>query len=966
METLRMNDPSGSQWRKWDLHFHTPQSHDYGNKGLTAAQVVDRLIQAKIAVVAVTDHHKLDPTFIASMMEAAGTRLTVLPGIELSSDLGGDENVHFIAIFPEQSDLAHVSSELMVKLNLNTKRKEGVQEERLYVEFPTAARVIQELGGLISIHGHGKADNYETITSKLKFKQEQKTNLLRDYVDIIEVGGVDNARTYREKIFPQIGFPVPIVIGSDDHARKPYPADKRCWIKADPTFAGLQMALREPDSRFSLEASPASVDRLTSNKTRYIKSIAFSRKATMPPGEEWLQGEVPLNSGLVAIIGNKGSGKSAIADGLGLLGSCGTASSFSFLHKTRFCDPKTGRAQHVEAVLQWHDGAPRTRTLSETVAPDEPERVKYLPQNFVEEVCNNLASPGGGEFEKELKKVVFSKVSTAGRLGKRSLDELIQFRTEEIRREADSLAAGLASLALERATLEDRLEPAVRSALENQIAQVKEQIKSHEAAKPVEVKSPAEDAATAAKSAAELQALDRLKKDRDDLFKDVKAAEADVASHQLRAAQASKLLDKLKNLETELDRRKSDLEADAAAIGLDAASLVSVTLNRAPVERVRDDALMKQNAAQSKLDDPLPNGLREKKKQLDEQIKTSQDQLNRPNQEFQAYLERKAAWQASLDKLAGTADEPQSLRGLEADVAALDGIPAKLADIDAHLERIAADIQALRIREAAVYTELYEPVQRFVADHPLAKAQLKIEFKVELIQEGFAEALLGHINQQRLGSFSGVEEGRTRAMTLTATVDWANWEQVRAFLRTVQDQLHTDRRDGRGQPMPLHGQIGKGRTAAELYAWLYGLSNLKPRYVLKSEGKRLEQLSPGERGTLLLVFYLLVDDSDMPLIIDQPEANLDNETVAKKLVACIQYARERRQVVIVTHNPNLAVVCDADQIIYASMDISAGNKIAYTSGALEHPKINQHTIDVLEGGRPPFNKRDDTYKVAGQ
>lgn len=961
-----MNDPSGSQWRKWDLHFHTPQSFDYGNKNLTAAQVVDRLIEAQVAVVAVTDHHKLDAAFIGSMKEAAGARLTVLPGIELSSDLGGDESVHLIAIFPELSDCAHVSWELMAKLNLNIKRKAGVQEEKLYVEFPTAAQVIQELGGLISIHGHGKAANYETITSRLKFKQEQKTNLLRDYVDIIEVGGLDDVKTYREKIFPQIGFSVPIVIGSDDHAKSPYPTEKRCWIKADPTFAGLQMALREPDSRFCLEATPASVDRLTGSRTRYIKSIAFSRKATMPPGEEWLQGEVPLNSGLVAIIGNKGSGKSAIADALGLLGSCGTSSSFSFLHKSRFCDPKTGRAQHVEAVLQWHDGAPRTRTLSEVVAPDEPERVKYLPQNFVEAVCNDLATPGGGEFEKELKKVVFSKVTAAGRLGKRSLDDLIQFRTEEIRREADSLAAGLASLALERAKLEDRLDPAVRSALEKQIAQLNEQIKSHEAAKPVEVKSPAEDAATAAKTAADLLALDGLKKERDDLSKNIKVAEADIASHQLRAAQASKLLEKLKNLETELDRRRNELEADAIAIGLDASSLISVTVNRAPVEKVRDEALTKRNAIQARLDDPLPNGLREKKRQRDEQIKASQDQLNRPNQEFQAFLERRAAWQATLEKLAGAADEPQSLRGLEADLAALDAIPAKLTEIDARLEGIAADIHALRAKEVAVYAELYEPVQRFVVEHPLAKAQLKVEFKVELIQEGFAEALLGHINQQRLGSFSGVEEGRTRAAALAATVDWANWEQVRAFLRTVQDHLHTDRREGRGQPMSLRGQIGKGRTAAELYAWLFGLSYLKPRYVLKSEGKRLEQLSPGERGTLLLVFYLLVDDSDLPLIIDQPEANLDNATVAKKLVDCIRYARERRQVVIVTHNPNLAVVCDADQIVLASMDISAGNKIAYTSGALEHPKINQHTIDVLEGGRPPFNKRDDTYKVAGQ
>jgi ABC-type cobalamin/Fe3+-siderophores transport system ATPase subunit len=141
---------------------------------------------------------------------------------------------------------------------------------------------------------------------------------------------------------------------------------------------------------------------------------------------------------------------------------------------------------------------------------------------------------------------------------------------------------------------------------------------------------------------------------------------------------------------------------------------------------------------------------------------------------------------------------------------------------------------------------------------------------------------------------------------------------------------------------------------------------LKPRYILESDGKRLEQLSPGERGTLLLVFYLLVDDSDVPLIIDQPEANLDNLTVAEKLVACTRDARERRQVVIVTHNPNLAVVCDADQVIHSFLDIVDGHRITYTTGALEKPAINKMTIDVLEGGRRPFNKRDDTYDVCDQ
>ncbi len=96
----------------------------------------------------------------------------------------------------------------------------------------------------------------------------------------------------------------------------------------------------------------------------------------------------------------------------------------------------------------------------------------------------------------------------------------------------------------------------------------------------------------------------------------------------------------------------------------------------------------------------------------------------------------------------------------------------------------------------------------------------------------------------------------------------------------------------------------------ELYDFVYSLGFLSPVYNLQWDGKTLEQLSPGERGNLLLIFYLLVDRDDIPLVIDQPEENLNNQTVYKTLVPCIKDAKQRRQIIMVTHNPNLAVVCE--------------------------------------------------------
>src|SRR6185436_17061751 len=97
----------------------------------------------------------------------------------------------------------------------------------------------------------------------------------------------------------------------------------------------------------------------------------------------------------------------------------------------------------------------------------------------------------------------------------------------------------------------------------------------------------------------------------------------------------------------------------------------------------------------------------------------------------------------------------------------------------------------------------------------------------------------------------------------------------------------------------------------DLYDFIFSLQYVDPVYRLEWDGKTLEQLSAGERGNLLLIFYLLVDRDDTPLVIDQPEENLDNQTVYGTLVPCIKDAKKRRQIVIVTHNANLAVVCDA-------------------------------------------------------
>lgn len=116
-----------------------------------------------------------------------------------------------------------------------------------------------------------------------------------------------------------------------------------------------------------------------------------------------------------------------------------------------------------------------------------------------------------------------------------------------------------------------------------------------------------------------------------------------------------------------------------------------------------------------------------------------------------------------------------------------------------------------------------------------------------------------------------------------------------------------------------------------------------------------------------LLLYLAVDQSDdRPLIIDQPEENLDPKSIFNELVGRFIETRRRRQIVIVTHNANLVVNTDADQVIVAN---ASGHRpgqlpeMTYTSGGLENPAIRQQVCEILEGGQHAFEERARRLRI---
>lgn len=109
-----------------------------------------------------------------------------------------------------------------------------------------------------------------------------------------------------------------------------------------------------------------------------------------------------------------------------------------------------------------------------------------------------------------------------------------------------------------------------------------------------------------------------------------------------------------------------------------------------------------------------------------------------------------------------------------------------------------------------------------------------------------------------------------------------------------------------------------------------------------------------------------LDKSTKPLLIDQPEDNLDNRYVYLDLVSDIKDIKKKRQVIIATHNPNLVVNTDSEQVIVAKFEDNpemGQPKIKYYAGALEDPEIKKVVCSILEDGDTAFIKRERRYSL---
>ena len=151
-------------------------------------------------------------------------------------------------------------------------------------------------------------------------------------------------------------------------------------------------------------------------------------------------------------------------------------------------------------------------------------------------------------------------------------------------------------------------------------------------------------------------------------------------------------------------------------------------------------------------------------------------------------------------------------------------------------------------------------------------------------------------------------------------------------------------------------------------------------YTVEMDGDLIESMSPGKKALVLLKLLISHDESKCPILLDQPEDDLDNLSIVSDLVAFIKERKRDRQIVLVTHNANLVLGCDAEEVIVANQQIDNNSlthnksfRFEYRSGSIENITatdsdtflgsrgIQQHICNILEGGKEAFIARKNKY-----
>lgn len=898
----------GSEWRKWDLHIHTPASinQNYGGEN-GWEKFIEGLenLPKEVKVIGINDYYFIDGYEKVMNYKQEG-RLSniekIFPILEFRIDTFGSSNenklqkinLHIIFDVDENNlkkELKKIREEFISQIpitGLDKHKTKSLSIENFIVEgenlqngfsnlIPPTKHVFDLLSSstwkdkCFLLLGYKEWSNLD--------KNNQLKPLKEDLYDKVHAFFTSNAENLSnsKKWLDEFGNK-PLFHSCDIHGfdildtaeinttGERLPAVNyfcNTWIKADPTFEGLKQVIYEPEDRVFIQASKPQ------EKTGYqiidhveiINNSIFNNK-------------LHFNQNLNSIIGGRSSGKSI------LLGAIAT--KVKTTRPIEFSDPDYQKyVQEISDTIKviWKDGQEENN-----------REVEYFEQGYMHKIARNGS---------ELNNIVNNILVQNGK--EPILDEYKRFVTDN----SKSIAGFVSDYFLLLRDIQEK-ESKVRDkgdkkGIEDEIAKLKgELIKLSVTAITDEEKLHYEEVKTS---------IEECNQRIQSITKDVG------------------LIDKLKSINI----IKDNLDYELISLTEDVKAAISTSL-----DTIKADAQKQWT------------------EELERLLALGKSTIDRAIQEIEKFSNDVVY----LKVLQAYKDNSQ-LSEYEAKIKTQTD---KLFEINTLLSEIAnlkQQVLEIKIKITLAHKSFYDKITNLLGDLSDSQDGLAIIGKYKFEGDQYKSILNAGLNLQ--GSAN-------RDLAEYNYVDFNSFEshQLNLFDKLEANQL------------TLKG----GHTNQSLITSLLSTNFFSLSYDIEYEGDDFKKMSDGKKAFVVLKLLLDFSDKNCPILIDQPEDDLDNRAIYNNLVQYLRNKKKFRQIIVATHNPNIVVGADSELVICANQhgekNVNNENKkFQYVSGSLEHtfPKLSEknevlerqgtreHVCEVLEGGNIAFKLREKKYSI---
>lgn len=921
----------GSVFRKWDLHVHTPESFENGfefssaeDKQYYSNDIWEKYINhleriEDIAVLGITDYFTIEG-YKRVLFYKQENRLQnfdlILPNIEFRTEqLINGRRLNYHVIFSEEIDVTTLENEFLQELHiemvggesriLNRQNIEmiGKSLKKQHAKFKgrndyivgcqnisiSLEEILRILNAKESLFG-GKYLLVlpEEVWSSISWDGQGhlvKKNLLykSDMIFSSNAGTRDFALGLKhegsESFLKEFGCLKPCIHGSDAHNFEQLcrPSENRfCWIKADTSFEGLKQILYEPEDRVRIQpATPEhrknvyTLDSVTITDSRISSDLSIKEETIL------------LNKDLVAIVGGKGTGKTALLD---LIANC-----FEDRCKRNVLD-RNSFVQRIEAErsdlgIGLEFIGENIESFSKTLTSQQfcwDTKITYLPQGKIEEFSSNRQ-----KLNEKIQEIVFGSGEIIEKGYKQKFEEIRQ----EIKQTVDDI-----------------------DDTNREIYKLEEDTKEEIIAQVVSHKSNAEGTLR--------DKEDELKQIRQSVDKGVAETidtlKEEEANLRIKHSHLEELRSKFEEIRRELDTFQEMYNPLVEELNLELIKFVG------DIQLVFMD-------------------VKPQRKAIEQALGATDVETKRVKQE----IEKKSG---QLSTLSGVQKaQVELIETIGSIKKEIDSLDKQLGELIEKKERICALEEHRLNRYLAMvlqYLELRNYYKVVIDTFSQGKSQIMsgIDFQsnIHFKNPEFVELGLDILDLRK---------------SKKSEIDKCADILQKVMVEDTADNQVDNLKDFVKKTLRKQESLKETRTTYDFYRWVFGDYFALDTAILFKDIP-MDKLSIGQKGTVLL--KLLLAEGDYPLIVDQPEENLDNKFIYEELVGAFRQAKTKRQVIIATNNANLVVNTDAEQIIVATYD---SNEIYYRLGALENPVLRTEITTILEGGEEAFKKRERKYNI---